>query len=78
MNAKIHAEILEYEHGDTVLEGFLAYDDTVRGKRPGVMIAHEWTGVGSYIKRQKPRSPDLIGTRMSENTVPCLCAMNYK
>jgi hypothetical protein len=100
MNAKIHAEILEYEHGDTVLEGFLAYDDTISGKRPGVMIAHEWTGVGSYvkrqgivferifllifqsvytnIKRQKPRSPDLIGTRMSEDTVPCLCAMNYK
>ena len=24
------------------------------------------------IKRQKPRSPDLIGTRMSEDTVPCL------
>ena len=24
------------------------------------------------IKRQKPRSPDLIGARMSEDTVPCL------
>jgi hypothetical protein len=24
------------------------------------------------IKRQRPRSPDLIGARMSEDTVPCL------
>lgn len=27
------------------------------------------------IKRQKPRSPDLIGTRMSEDTMSCLCVM---
>ncbi len=30
------------------------------------------------IKRQKPRSPDLIGARMSNDTMSCLCVMNYK
>ena len=28
------------------------------------------------IKRQKPLSPDLIGTRMSENIISATCAFN--
>jgi len=28
-------EGVEYRHGDAVLEGFLAYDDSFQGKRPG-------------------------------------------
>jgi len=48
--AKLHTETLEYKHGDVVLEGYLAYDDTITGKRPGVLIVHEWKGLGSYEK----------------------------
>jgi dienelactone hydrolase len=32
--------------GDTVLEGFLAWDDAVDGPRPGVMVSHAWAGRG--------------------------------
>ena len=28
--------MVEYKEGDTVLEGYLAYDDAIKGKRPGV------------------------------------------
>src|SRR4030067_1570063 len=52
IQAKLHTETIEYKEGDTVLEGYLAYDDAIKGKRPGVMIVHEWTGLGPYVKRR--------------------------
>lgn len=50
--AAIRTETVEYKQGETVLEGYLAYDDAVEGKRPGVLIIHEWTGLGSYVKKR--------------------------
>ncbi len=48
--ADIHTEAVEYKEGDTVLEGLLAYDDALQGKRPGVLIVHQWKGLGVYEK----------------------------
>ncbi len=50
--AEVRTERIEYKHGDTLLEGFLAYDDTVTGKRPGVLVVHEWWGLNDYAKRR--------------------------
>jgi len=33
-----------------VLEGYLAYDDAVPGKRPAVLVIHEWTGINPYVQ----------------------------
>jgi dienelactone hydrolase len=41
---------VEYNDGSTVLEGYLAYDDSLGFPRPGVLIVHEWTGLGDYVK----------------------------
>ena len=46
--AKLHTKAVEYKHGDAVLEGYLAYDDVFTGKRPGVLIVHQWKGLGKY------------------------------
>lgn len=46
----LHTETVEYRHGGTVLEGYLAYDDTVEGKRPGVLVVHEWWGLNDYVR----------------------------
>lgn len=48
--AELRTKVVEYRHGDTVLEGYLAYDDAIQGKRPGVLVAHAWKGLGSYEK----------------------------
>jgi dienelactone hydrolase len=48
--AAIHTEAVEYKQGDTTLEGFLAYDDSVSGKRPGVLVVHQWLGLTDYEK----------------------------
>ena len=50
--AQIHTETIEYKEGDTVLEGYLAYDSAVKGQRPGVLIAHQWKGLTDYEKKR--------------------------
>ena len=50
--AAIQKETIEYRHADTVLEGFLAHDDSVKGPRPAVLIVHQWKGLTDYEKRR--------------------------
>lgn len=50
--AAIKLETVEYKQGDTVLEGYVAYDDALTGKRPGVVIVHQWRGAGDYEKKR--------------------------
>ena len=33
---------IDYKSGDAVLKGSLDYDDTRTGKRPAVLVVHEW------------------------------------
>lgn len=50
--AEIRTTTVEYREGQTVLEGVLTYDDSVKGKRPGVLVAHQWTGLGAYEQKR--------------------------
>ena len=46
--AKLVTKTIEYHQGDTTLEGYLAYDDAFGGKRPGVLVVHQWMGLTDY------------------------------
>ena len=48
--AKIVARDYEYKDGAAQLEGYLVYDDSVKGNVPGIVIVHEWNGLGDYVK----------------------------
>ena len=48
--AEVRTKVVEYKQGETVLEGYLAWDDAAKGKRPGVLVVHDWMGVGPYAK----------------------------
>ncbi|MBI3853827.1 MAG: dienelactone hydrolase family protein [Verrucomicrobia bacterium] len=50
--AQLHTEPVEYKQGNTKLEGWLAYDSSVKGKRPGVLIVHQWKGLTDYEKKR--------------------------
>ena len=41
-----------YQQGGATLEGFSVYDDAVTGKRPGVLVIHQWTGLTEYEKHR--------------------------
>ena len=43
---------VEYKQGDTVLEGLSVYDDAIQGKRPAVLVVHQWKGLGDYEKKR--------------------------
>lgn len=51
-NAKIVTKTIEYKEKETTLEGFLAYDDAKKGKLPGILVVHEWTGIGDYVQER--------------------------
>ena len=50
--ADVIAHTIEYQQGNTVLEGFLAYEKIGKPLRPGVLIVHDWTGVGRYVENR--------------------------
>ncbi len=50
--AAVVTKVVEYEHDGVKLKGFLAYDDAVAGKRPGVLVVHEWWGLDDYAKER--------------------------
>jgi dienelactone hydrolase len=52
VQAKIVTQTIEYKQGDATLEGYLAYDDSFSGKRPGVLVVHQWLGLTDYEKHR--------------------------
>jgi dienelactone hydrolase len=53
--AAVRTETLDYTVGDTPMKGFLAYDDSTAGKRPGVLVVHEWWGLNDYARERAKR-----------------------
>jgi len=43
---------VSYQSGDTLLKGYLAYDDAVQGRRPGILVVHEWWGQNAYARHR--------------------------
>lgn len=50
--SEIVSKPVEYKQGDTVLEGWSVYDDAIQGKRPAVLVVHQWKGLGDYEKKR--------------------------
>lgn len=57
--AAVQGEDVEYFAGSTVLKGYLAYDDAKTGKRPGVLVVHEWWGLNEYARHRAKMLAEL-------------------
>lgn len=51
-HAKLITKTVDYQQGGDTLQGYLAYDDKFNGKRPGVLVAHQWMGLTAYEKQR--------------------------
>jgi dienelactone hydrolase len=56
--AEIQTQIVDYTHDGQQLRGYLAWDNSVEGQRPGVLVVHEWWGLNDYARR---RAEELAG-----------------
>lgn len=54
-SAAVKTQEITYKQGATALQGFVAWDDAVKGKRPGVIIVHEWWGHNQHARNQAIR-----------------------
>jgi len=49
---EIRGEAVTYTDGATTMKGYLAYDDAQTGKRPGILVVHEWWGHNEYARKR--------------------------
>jgi dienelactone hydrolase len=63
--AEVVGKSVDYLDGDTVLKGYLAYDDKQQGKRPGVLVVHEWWGHNDYARQRARQLAELGYTALA-------------
>ena len=50
--AAVKEDPVTYKDGDTTMKGFVVYDDAKKGRRPGVIVIHEWWGITKHTREQ--------------------------
>ena len=82
--AAIKTQYIEYMHGNTALKGYLAYDDAITGKRPGVLLAHYRGGLQGETLEDAQMiarmgyvvfAEDIFGKDIVPKTVPEMTAL---
>ena len=49
--AQLKTQTIDYKHADTALEGYLAYDASISGKSPGVLLLHRRDGMTEFTRK---------------------------
>lgn len=63
--AAIKGEEVQYKVGEQVFKGYIAYDDTKKDKRPGVLVVHEWWGHNEYARKRARMLAELGYTALA-------------
>jgi dienelactone hydrolase len=51
-HAAIKEQPVTYSDGSTTMKGFVVYDDARSGKRPGIVVVHEWWGITPHVRAE--------------------------
>ena len=62
---KLKKQQVAYATDSTNLKGYIAYDENLAGKRPGVLIVHEWWGHNDYVRQRADMLAELGYTAMA-------------
>ena len=63
--ATVQGKEVSYSADGVTLKGYLAYDDAVEGKRPGVLVVHEWWGHNDYARKRARMLAELGYTALA-------------
>jgi dienelactone hydrolase len=63
--AALHEQPIDYRAGDTTLKGYLVWDDKFSGKRPGVLVVHEFWGLNDYARTRARMLAELGYTALA-------------
>jgi dienelactone hydrolase len=74
--AEVIGKTVDYTAGGVASKGYIAYDNSVKGKRPAVIVVHEWWGVTDYPKKRADMlaklgyvafAADMYGGKIADN-----------
>jgi dienelactone hydrolase len=57
--AAVQTKKVTYKHNGLECQGYLAWDDAVKGPRPGVLVVHEWWGLNDYARKRAEQLAEL-------------------
>jgi dienelactone hydrolase len=63
--AMVQGKEVTYSNDGEILKGYIAYDDDIKGKRPGVLVVHEWWGHNEYARRRARMLAELGYTALA-------------
>lgn len=63
--AAVVTKEIDYKANGTTLKGYLVYDDKIKGKRPGVLVVHEWWGLNDYARTRARMLAELGYTALA-------------
>jgi dienelactone hydrolase len=55
----IKEENVTYSADGVTLKGYIAYDQNLKGKRPAILVVHEWWGLNDYPKMRARKLAEL-------------------
>ncbi|OGS90902.1 MAG: dienelactone hydrolase [Gallionellales bacterium GWA2_60_18] len=50
--AAVQGKEVSYQADGVTLKGYIAWDDAIKGKRPAVLVVHEWWGHNAYARKR--------------------------
>ena len=56
---------IDYDADSITMKGYLVYDDRIEGKRPAVLVVHEWWGHNDYARERARMLAELGYVAMS-------------
>src|SRR5206468_6066305 len=60
--AAIKEEPVTYKDAETTMKGFVVYDDAKKGKRPGIIMVHEWWGITKHVHNEARKFAEQVYT----------------
>src|SRR5690349_13241300 len=65
VQAMVQGKEVTYRNNGETLKGYMAYDDNIKEKRPGVLVVHEWWGHNEYARKRARMLAELGYTALA-------------